>query len=39
MKIERFYAHPAIMRDVGVAASTVLGSCDLSAVDRMQGVK
>lgn len=38
IRLERFYAHPAIGREIGVVASTVLGSCDLSAVDRMQGL-
>jgi hypothetical protein len=38
VRLDRFYAHPAIDRDVGVVASTVLGSCDLSAVDRIPGL-
>jgi hypothetical protein len=38
IRLERFYAHPTTNRDIGVVASTVLGSCDLSAVDRIPGL-
>ena len=34
-RLDRFYAHPTVDRKVGVVASTVLGSCDISAVDRI----
>lgn len=37
-RLDRFYVHPAIERKVGVVASTVLGSCDISAFDRMTGL-
>lgn len=36
-RLERFYVHPAIDRKIGVVASTVLGSCDLAAIDRLVG--
>lgn len=36
-RLDRFYVHPAIDRKVGVVASTVLGSCDLNAIDRLVG--
>lgn len=37
VRLDRFYVHPAIDRKVGVVASTVLGSCDLAAIDRLVG--
>jgi hypothetical protein len=37
VRLDRFYVHPAINRKVGVVASTVLGSCDLAAIDRLVG--
>lgn len=38
VRLDRFFAHPALDRKIGVVASTVLGSCDISAVDRMTGL-
>jgi hypothetical protein len=34
-RLDRIFCRPAIARDVGVVACTVIGSCDLSAVDRV----
>ena len=37
--LDRFFCHPAVDRRIGVVASTVLGSCDLSAYDRLAGAE
>lgn len=37
-RLNRFYARPALDQKVGVVASTVLGSCDLAAIDRVGGL-
>jgi len=37
VRLDPFQVHPAVDRWVGVMASTVAGSCDVSAFDRMAG--
>lgn len=37
-RLDRFFAHPTVNKKIGVVASTVLGSCDVAAVDRVVGM-